>query len=110
MPQVKARLKSLCENRVWMSFRGVPPARDDEESCIALKMLRARFLVLRPACANAPEGRPKAFGRRVAPLGMTARMDFHTDSEAVPFRHMPGGLGARVDTVHLTKSAVSYSH
>jgi len=41
------------------SSREVSEARDDEES----RKSRARFLVLRP----------KAFGRRVAPLGMTSR-------------------------------------
>jgi hypothetical protein len=39
---------------------------DDEEFRTVLKTLRANFLVLRP----------KAFGRRVAPLGMTAWKGF----------------------------------
>jgi hypothetical protein len=52
---VRFRPNRLWKNPFGLSFRGVPRTRDDQESCIVLKTLSARFLAaMKMAVPKAP--------------------------------------------------------
>jgi hypothetical protein len=80
-------LYSLRKKPFKLSFRARSPG---EEFRFEYSQPNARFLALRPACANASEGRPKAFGP--APADPSPEGGFGPQGEGLRPASLPPGV------------------